>query len=83
MNTNTGSKIIGETVIQDKFGNILVQFSSLDAESFWGNVYEAERIKYAMRNRHKNIPQYLRTGERPQNLKRTALLLAVKNILRR
>jgi len=83
ISTSTGYDVIGETVIKDKEGNLLVQFSSKDAETTWGQIYEAERIKYAMRNRRKNIPFYLRTGERPEHLVRTALCLAVKNILRR
>ena len=76
-------KVIGETEIKDKSGNLLVRFSSEDAEGFWGQLYEAERIKFAMRNRGKTIPEYLRTGGRPLYLKRTAIWLAVRNLLRR
>ena len=64
-------------------GELLVRFSSEDTEGFWGQLYEAERIKFAMRNRRKQIPEYLRTGERPRHLKRTAIWLAVRNLLRR
>ena len=64
-------------------GELLVAFSSEDTESFWGQLYEAERIKFAMRNRGKTIPEYLRTGGRPLYLKRTAIWLAVRNLLRR
>ncbi len=81
--TATGSRIIGEACIRDSKGNLLVQFCSIDAEDFWGNLYEAERIKYAMRNRRKNISEALRTGERPSHLVRRFLSLKVKNILRR
>ena len=78
-----GQKVIGETEIKDKSGNLLVRFGSEDTEGFWGQLYEAERIKFAMRNRGKTIPEYLRTGERPRHLKRTAVLLAVRNLFRR
>ena len=78
-----GQKVIGETEIKDKSGNLLVRFSSEDTEGFWGQLYEAERIKFAMRNRGKTIPEYLRTGKRPAHLKRTAIWLAVRNLLRR
>ena len=79
----SGNKVIGETVIKDKDGNLLVAFSSIDAEGFWGQMYEAERIRYAMRNRRKTIPEYLMTGERPHHLIRMALWLAIRNLVRR
>ena len=81
--SKTGQEVIGETEIKDKHGNLLVRFSSEDTEGFWGQLYEAERIKFAMRNRGKTIPEYLRTGGRPLYLKRTAVFLAVRNLLRR
>lgn len=81
--SNSGHKVIGETEIKDKSGNLLARFSSEDTEGFWGQLYEAERIKFAMRNRRKTIPEYLRTGKHPAHLKRTAIWLAVRNLLRR
>jgi len=83
ISTGSASEVTGETEIKDKHGNLLVRFSSEDTEGFWGQLYEAGRIKFAMRSRGKTIPEYLRTGERPLHLKRTAVLLAVKNLLRR
>ena len=64
-------------------GELLVAFSSGDAETPWGERYEKARIKFAMRNRRKTIPEYLRTGKCPAHLKRTAIWLAVRNLLRR
>ena len=78
-----GQKVTGETEIKDKHGNLLVRFGSEDNEGFWGQLYEAGRIKFAMRNRGKTIPEYLRTGKHPAHLKRTAIWLAVRNLLRR
>jgi len=83
ISTSSGQKVIGETKIKDRYGNLLVAFSSIDAEGFWGQMYEAERIRYAMRNRRKQIPEYLRTGDRPQHLIRMAIWLTVRNLLRR
>ena len=80
--SNLGRKVIGETEIKDKSGNLLVRFSSEDTEGFWGQLYEAERIKFAMRNRRKTIPEYLRTGGRPKHLRRMAIRLAIGNLLR-
>ena len=80
---SSGNKVIGETEIKDKHGNLIVRFSSEEAEGFWGQLYEAERVKFAMRNRGKAIPEYLRTGGKPLYLKRTAILLVVRNLLRR
>jgi hypothetical protein len=61
----SGSKAWGETEIRKGDGSLLVAFSSKDAEGFWGNLYQAERIRYCMRHRNDDIPMYLRTGERP------------------
>jgi hypothetical protein len=63
--TSSGSKVIGETVIRDGSGNLLVQFSSLDAETPWGQRFQAARVKYAMLKRRERIPQFLRTGKCP------------------
>ncbi len=61
--TSSGSRVIGETVIKDGKGNLLVQFSSLDAETIWGQRFEAARIKYCMLKRRERIPKFLRTGK--------------------
>jgi len=79
----TGTEAEGYTEIKDKDGNLLVAFNSKDAESYWGNEYQKERIKYAMRHRRDNIPEYLRTGEPPPNIKKEAIKLKIKNLLRR
>jgi hypothetical protein len=53
-------------------GNIdelLVAFSSKDAESYWGNQYQKERIIYCMKHRRDKIPMYLRTGKRTLRLR--------------
>jgi len=81
--TSQGHEVIGETEIKDRDGNLLVRFSSEDAVGFWGQLYEAGRIKFAMRNRRKQIPEYLRTGERPRHLIRMAIWLAIRNLIRR
>ena len=83
MTTASGQQVIGETVIRDKDNNLLVQFSSADAESFFGLLYERERIKYCMRHRRDNILMSLRKGDRPNHLVRECLSLMLKNILRR
>jgi len=46
-------------------GELLVRFKSEDAEDYWGERYQAERIKYCMRHRRDKIPMYLRTGKKP------------------
>jgi len=46
-------------------GELLVQFSSKDAETPWGQRFEAARIKYAMLKRRDKIPLFLRTGKCP------------------
>jgi len=61
--SNSGHKVIGETEIKDKSGNLLVRFSSKDTGGFWGQRFEAARIKYAMLHRGDNIPSFLRTGK--------------------
>jgi len=61
--TSSGQKCIGETVIRDGKGNLLVQFCSLDAETPWGKRFEAARIKYAMLHRRDRLPSFLRTGK--------------------
>jgi hypothetical protein len=79
-----GAKISGFVEIRDGEGKLLVAFSSEDAEDYWGQRYQAERIRYAMRKRRQNIPQYLRTGEPPpKGRKIEAIKLRVKNLLRR
>jgi hypothetical protein len=62
---DSGHKVIGEAAIRDKHGNLLVAFSSEDAESHWANEYQRLRIDYCMKHRRDDIPMYLRTGERP------------------
>jgi len=76
-------KIIGSVEIRDKDGALLVAFSTENIDGFWSQVYEAERIRYCMRNRRKKIAISLREGRRPLNLKRETLKLWLKNILRR
>jgi len=61
--TSVGPNCIGETIIRDGEGNLLVQFSSLDAKTPWGKRFEAARIKYAMLHRRDRIPSFLRTGK--------------------
>lgn len=80
--TNAGTKVIGETVIKDKDGNVLVQFSSLDAETPWGQRFEAVRIKYAMLRRRDKIPQFLRTGRCLFPTKIIATLILEKRLKR-
>ena len=65
ISTGSASKVTGETEIKDKHGNLLVRFSSEDAETPWGQRYEAARIKYAMLHKGDKISPYLRTGKRP------------------
>ena len=62
--TTSGSKAEGYTEIKDKDGNLLVAFSSKDAESYWGNQYQKERVIYCMKHRRDKIPMYLRTGKK-------------------
>ena len=81
--SDAGSKVEGSAEIRDRDGNLLVSFASSDAEGFWGNLYQSARIKYAMRHRRDNIPQYLRTGELPPHKIREAIKLTVKNMIRR
>jgi len=88
MGSRTGSagfsrKVVGTTECTDSEGNLLVAFTSEDAKDFWGNLYQAERIKYAMRHRRDQIPMYLRTGEKPEQVRVEALKLLIKNLLRR
>jgi len=70
---NSRQKVIGETVIRDKDGNLLVQFSSEDAESPLGQRFEATRIRYCMSHRRDRIPQFLRTGKCPFLIKFIAI----------
>jgi len=44
---------------------VIVAFSSEDAETPWGQRYEAARIKYAMLHRQDKIRSFLRTGKCP------------------
>lgn len=83
ISTTSGVAVIGETEIRDKDKNLLVRFTSVDAEDCWGNFYEAQRIEYAMRNRRKTISEHYKTGVRPVHLKREAISLLIKNLLRR
>ena len=80
--SETGTKAEGFAEIRDGEGKLLVCFASKDAETLWGYRYQRERIIYAMRNRRKNIPEYLRTGEAPPHLKREALKLMILNLLK-
>ena len=64
-----GQKVIGETEIKDKHGNLLVRFSSEEAESYWGNEYQKERTIYSMRHKRDKIPMYLRTGKKTLRLR--------------
>jgi hypothetical protein len=64
-------------------GELLVAFSSEDINGFWSQLYQKERIIYAMRHRRDSIPEYLRTGEPPPSIKREAIKLRIKNLLRR
>ena len=45
-------------------GELLVAFSSKDAEKYWGNQYQKERVIYCMKHRRDKIPMYLRTGKK-------------------
>jgi len=63
--SSSGNKVIGETVIWDKDHNLIVKFSSEDAETPWGQRFEAARIKYATLHRRDRIPKFLRTGKCP------------------
>lgn len=84
METITGSepKATGYTEIRDKDSNLLVAFNSED-ESDLGREYQKQRIKYCMRHRRDKIPQYLRTGERPENIRGEIRNLKLKNLFRR
>jgi len=64
--TSGGSKAEGYTEIKDKDGNLLVAFSSEDAETPWGQRFQAARIRYSMLKRRETIPMWLRTGKRPR-----------------
>jgi len=64
-------------------GELLVAFNSKEAESYWGNQYQKQRIRYAMRHRRDTIPEYLRTGELPPNIATETIKLRIKNLLRR
>lgn len=44
---------------------IIVAFSSLDAETTWGQRYESARIKYAVLHKRDKIKPFLRDGKRP------------------
>jgi len=82
--SSSGVEVWGETEIRKGDGSLLVAFSSRDAQTWWGHLYQAERITYCMRHRNDDIPMYLRTGEKPQrNIKMEAILLWFKNLLRR
>jgi len=48
---------------------LLVAFNSEDAEDYWGNEYQKERIEYCMRHRRDKIPKHLRTGAKPLSLR--------------
>jgi hypothetical protein len=78
-----GSEAEGLAEIRDKEGKLLVSFASKDAKTFWGYRYQRERIRYAMRHRRDNIPEYIRTGEPPPHLKVEAIKLWIKNLIRR
>jgi len=77
------SKAEGFAEIRDGNGKLLIAFSSEDINGFWSQLYQRERIIYAMTNRRKNIPDYLRTGELPPHLKLEAIKLRIKNLIRR
>ena len=81
--TSSGSKVIGETVIRDKDGNLLVQFSSEQAETPWGQRFEAARIKYAMLKRRERIPSFLRTGKCPFIIKIIFTFILERRLKRR
>jgi len=61
--TSGGVKPIAKTEIKDGRGNLLVAFSSEDVKSFWTQLYQKERIEYAMKCRNKEIPLHYRTGK--------------------
>lgn len=65
----TGCKATGYTEIRDSDGNLLVAFNSEDAEDYWENEYQKERINYSMRHRRDKIPKHLRTGAKPLKLR--------------
>ena len=67
--SSSGNKVIGETEIKDKSGNLLVRFSSEDNEGLWGQRFEQARVKYAMLHRRDKIRKFLRTGKCPFLLK--------------
>jgi len=50
-------------------GELLVAFNSEEAKDYWGEIYQKERIKYAMRHRRDKIPKHLRTGAKPLGLR--------------
>lgn len=82
-----GSRTIGTTRVFEPLADgskrLLVAFSSEDITGFWSYFYEKQRIQYAMRNRNKAIPDYLRTGGIPVHLKSEAIKLFILNLLRR
>ena len=74
-----GSKATGYTEFRDRDGKLLVAFNSEDAEDYWGNRYQAARIRYCMSHRGK-IPGYLRTGKKPFWGKRIMTLILEKKL---
>ena len=74
------AKAIGYTEMRDGEGNLLVAFNSEDAEDYWGNRYQAARIKYCMQHRRMKIPNYLRTGKKPLWLRITGLEREAKRL---
>lgn len=64
-----GTKAEGYVEIKDKHGSLLVAFNSADAETYWGNEYQRERIQYCMRHRRDKVPMSLRTGQRTLRLR--------------
>jgi hypothetical protein len=66
-----------------EIGELLVQFTSLDAEAPWGQRFEAARIKYAMLKRRERIPQFLRTGKCPFIIKIIFTLILERKLKRR
>ena len=74
-----GSKATGYTEFRDRDGNLLVAFNSEDTKGYWGNRYQAARIRYCMSHRGK-IPDYLRTGKKPFWGKRIMTLILEKKL---
>jgi len=61
-------------------GEFVVRFSSLDAETPWGQRFEAARIKYAMLHKYDKIPSFLRTGKCFFLVKITATLILERKL---